>query len=63
MVDVPEADNRSQPDAERISAADCSTGRRGNDSHQLRHVIFGGEALDVATLKPWYERTAVSVRS
>ena len=24
--------------------------------HQLRHVIFGGEALEVATLKPWYEQ-------
>jgi amino acid adenylation domain-containing protein len=22
--------------------------------HQLRHVIFGGEALEVATLNPWY---------
>jgi amino acid adenylation domain-containing protein len=22
--------------------------------HQLRHVIFGGEALELATLKPWY---------
>ena len=26
------------------------------DSHRLRHVIFGGEALDVITLKPWYDR-------
>ena len=25
-------------------------------SHQLRYVIFGGEALEVATLHPWYER-------
>src|ERR1700739_2784081 len=24
--------------------------------HQLRYVIFGGEALEVATLKPWYEQ-------
>ncbi len=24
--------------------------------HQLRYVIFGGEALDVSTLKPWYAR-------
>ena len=23
---------------------------------RLRHVIFGGEALDVASLKPWYEQ-------
>src|SRR6185295_9830527 len=23
--------------------------------HELRHVILGGEALEVATLKPWYE--------
>ena len=26
------------------------------DSHRLRYVIFGGEALEVATLKPWYEQ-------
>ncbi|MGN8024151.1 non-ribosomal peptide synthetase [Phyllobacterium sp. 22229] len=25
-------------------------------SHRLRHVIFGGEALEVAILKPWYQR-------
>jgi amino acid adenylation domain-containing protein len=25
-------------------------------AHQLRFVIFGGEALDVASLKPWYEQ-------
>ncbi|MBZ5509457.1 MAG: amino acid adenylation domain-containing protein, partial [Acidobacteriia bacterium] len=25
------------------------------ESHQLRYVIFGGEALDVVALKPWYE--------
>lgn len=25
------------------------------DSHHLRYVVFGGEALEVATLKPWYE--------
>jgi aryl carrier-like protein len=24
--------------------------------HQLRQVIFGGEALEVATLRPWYEQ-------
>ncbi|HEX8431133.1 MAG TPA: amino acid adenylation domain-containing protein, partial [Longimicrobium sp.] len=24
--------------------------------HRLREVIFGGEALDVAALKPWFER-------
>ena len=24
--------------------------------HRLRYVIFGGEALEVAALKPWYER-------
>ncbi|MGN7964392.1 AMP-binding protein, partial [Brucella sp. 22210] len=24
--------------------------------HRLRHVIFGGEALEVATLEPWYAR-------
>jgi amino acid adenylation domain-containing protein len=29
---------------------------KSEESHQLRHVIFGGEALEVATLKPWYEQ-------
>ena len=27
-----------------------------NEVHKLRYVIFGGEALEVATLKPWYEQ-------
>ncbi|MCF5710655.1 amino acid adenylation domain-containing protein, partial [Pseudomonas syringae] len=27
-------------------------------SHSLRQVIFGGEALDTAMLKPWYARSA-----
>jgi amino acid adenylation domain-containing protein len=26
------------------------------ESHQLRYVIFGGEALEMAALKPWYEQ-------
>jgi amino acid adenylation domain-containing protein len=26
------------------------------DKHQLREVIFGGEALEPASLKPWYEQ-------
>lgn len=26
------------------------------EAHQLRHVIFGGEALDVMGLKPWYDQ-------
>jgi amino acid adenylation domain-containing protein len=25
-------------------------------AHRLRYVIFGGEALEVPTLRPWYER-------
>lgn len=25
-------------------------------AHQLRYVIFGGEALDLAALAPWYQR-------
>ncbi|WP_162887016.1 hypothetical protein, partial [Pseudomonas syringae] len=25
-------------------------------THALRQVIFGGEALDTAMLKPWYAR-------
>jgi len=28
-----------------------------NRPHALRHVIFGGEALDVAALRPWWERS------
>jgi len=28
------------------------------ESHRLRYVIFGGEALDVAMLKPWYRQNA-----
>ena len=26
------------------------------ETHRLRYVIFGGEALEVATLKPWYRQ-------
>jgi amino acid adenylation domain-containing protein len=26
------------------------------EKHQLRHIIFGGEALQVAKLRPWYEQ-------
>ncbi len=31
---------------------------QGDDgaSHRLRYVIFGGEALEVSSLRPWYER-------
>ena len=29
---------------------------KSNEVHQMRYVIFGGEALEVATLKPWYEQ-------
>ncbi len=27
-----------------------------SESHCLRYIVFGGEALEVATLKPWYEQ-------
>ena len=30
--------------------------------HHLRYVIFGGEALEVAALKPWYERNPQHTR-
>ncbi|HEX6096257.1 MAG TPA: non-ribosomal peptide synthase/polyketide synthase [Thermoanaerobaculia bacterium] len=30
--------------------------RDSGAAHRLRHVIFGGEALEVATLEPWFER-------
>ncbi|HZW78928.1 MAG TPA: amino acid adenylation domain-containing protein [Candidatus Deferrimicrobiaceae bacterium] len=29
---------------------------RTKESHRLRYVVFGGEALETATLKPWYEQ-------
>src|ERR1700722_19212322 len=31
---------------------------KSKGSHRLRYVIFGGEVLDVATLKPWYEQNS-----
>jgi amino acid adenylation domain-containing protein/non-ribosomal peptide synthase protein (TIGR01720 family) len=30
--------------------------KAANQEHQLRYVIFGGEALEVSTLRPWYEQ-------
>jgi amino acid adenylation domain-containing protein len=35
-----------------LIAAQAASG----EEHQLRHVIFGGEALELPTLKPWFER-------
>ncbi|MGS0897504.1 non-ribosomal peptide synthetase, partial [Burkholderia stagnalis] len=29
--------------------------RTGDAAHRLRYVVFGGEALDTAMLKPWYD--------
>jgi amino acid adenylation domain-containing protein len=29
---------------------------KNKKSHQLRYVVFGGEALETAMLKPWYEQ-------
>ena len=29
---------------------------RSQEPHRLRYVIFGGEALEVATLEPWYKQ-------
>src|SRR5262249_26297001 len=34
---------------------------RSKCAHLLRHVIFGGEALDVATLIPWYQQNSSQV--
>jgi amino acid adenylation domain-containing protein len=28
--------------------------------HRLRHVVFGGEALDVTRLRPWFERNGAT---
>ncbi|HEY2511451.1 MAG TPA: amino acid adenylation domain-containing protein, partial [Polyangiaceae bacterium] len=28
------------------------------ETHRLKYVIFGGEALEVATLRPWYQQNA-----
>jgi amino acid adenylation domain-containing protein len=33
-----------------------SAGNGKAETHNLRYVIFGGEALDVGMLEPWYER-------
>ena len=30
--------------------------RKNNDAFALRYVIFGGEALNLAALKPWFEK-------
>ncbi|WP_254061482.1 AMP-binding protein, partial [Granulicella sp. L60] len=30
--------------------------KKSLESHDLRYVVFGGEALDVTTLKPWFEQ-------
>jgi len=30
---------------------------KSEEKHQLRHVIFGGEALQAAMLRPWYEQS------
>jgi amino acid adenylation domain-containing protein len=30
--------------------------RNSQEEHRLRRVIFGGEALDLAILRPWYQR-------
>jgi amino acid adenylation domain-containing protein len=35
-----------------LIAAQAASG----ESHCLRYIVFGGEALEVATLKPWYEQ-------
>jgi amino acid adenylation domain-containing protein len=32
--------------------------RNSQESHGLRQVIFGGEALEVASLKPWYQQNS-----
>lgn len=35
-------------------------GRSPNQKHRLREVIFGGEALDLHTLRPWVERNGAT---
>jgi amino acid adenylation domain-containing protein len=35
-----------------LIAAEASNGAE----HRLRYVVFGGEALELATLRPWFER-------
>ena len=32
---------------------------RGACAHRLRHVVLGGEALDVRILRPWFARNAI----
>ncbi len=33
---------------------------RSNEAHSLKEVIFGGEALDVRTLRPWTQHTPLA---
>ncbi|MGA8529828.1 MAG: amino acid adenylation domain-containing protein, partial [Acidobacteriaceae bacterium] len=33
-----------------------ATQARSNETHHLRYVVFGGEALKVSHLRPWYEQ-------
>ncbi|MCM8915533.1 hypothetical protein LJD21_25580, partial [Pseudomonas inefficax] len=37
----------------------CAAARQGQGQGlALRHVVFGGEALDVSSLAPWFEGRA-----
>ncbi|HEX3682331.1 MAG TPA: amino acid adenylation domain-containing protein, partial [Bryobacteraceae bacterium] len=71
LVVVPQLTTRSPEEFYRLLCAEGVTilnqtpsafrqliAAQGNDGrlHRLRHVIFGGEALEVSTLRPWYER-------
>ena len=42
------------PSAFRQFAAACRSAPKELPAHALRHVILGGEALETATLAPWY---------
>ena len=55
---MPRASNGSQPDTIGVSTARASGGvhYRHHNRLGLRLVIFGGEALDFQSLKPWFDR-------
>ena len=48
------AGHGAQPDAVHVRPADAGWG--GGRRPRLRHIVFGGEALDLSGLRPWLDR-------
>jgi len=44
--------NQTPSAFQQMITAQAKTG----EEHEIRHIIFGGEALELAALKPWYEQ-------